>query len=407
MDASTPAIAVENLNYRIEEHHILKDISLKLDKGGFIGLIGPNGAGKTTLLKCLNGVLEYEGSVYLYGKPLAVMKEKEIARQIALMHQNTHITFPFQALEVVLMGRYPHLGRLRGETKADFDMARSYMDYTDTRQFEVKPINQISGGERQRVLFAKVLTQETDIILLDEPTASLDILHQEQIFQYAKELVQQGKTVIAAIHDLKVAARYCNRLVLMKDGSILREGSAEEVLTSENLSTAYNVNALVYRNKVTGLLDFYIQGSQQARTGLHVHVIGGGGAASGILRELFERGHRVTTGVLAHGDSDLQCANVFGMEALICDPFSDISDDLHEKNIEQIRRADCTILGNIPFGRYNLKNLEAAAAAKRLIIIEEYGAEERDFTGGRAAGIYMELKKKAVVTSFAQLHEVI
>jgi iron complex transport system ATP-binding protein len=405
-DVST-AVAIQNLNFRIEQTHILKDISLSVRQGEFVGLIGPNGAGKTTLLKCINGIHKSEGSIRLNNRSLNEMTDRETARNVALMHQNTLVSFSFPALEIVLMGRYPHLKRLQGESPEDFRIARKHMKFTDTTKFEKRVVTQISGGERQRVFLAKALTQETDILLLDEPTASLDISHQEQIFKYARELCQDRKTVIAAVHDLKIAARYCTRLILMKEGRILAEGSPEAVLTSGNLSETYGVNALVYKNRITGLLDFYIHERKPESGSLHVHVIGGGGSSSGVIRELFDRDCRITAGVFSPADSDLQCAEVFGIEHSVCEPFSDISDISASENIRMIESADLTILCNMPFGRQNLKNLEAARHAKRLVLIEDDLPESRDFSGGAALELYRELRKTAVVTTFARLHEVI
>lgn len=406
-EADKKVLKVKSLQYSINNVEILKDICLEANEGEFIGLIGPNGAGKTTLLKCINGINKGSGIIELGGQALEELGNKAAARQVSLMHQNTSISFPFPAIDIVLAGRYPYLKRTRGESSVDYGIARRYMDYTDTLKFETKPITQISGGERQRVLFAKVLTQETGLILLDEPTASLDIAHEEQIFKYSSELCAEGRTVIAAVHDIKVAANYCTRLVLMKDGRIISDGSPEEVLTAGNLSDAYGVNALVYRNRITGHLDFYIHGMEHDNTGKRVHVIGGGGSASGIIRLLFENGCKVTAGVFAHGDSDLSCAEVFGIECLVCKPFSEISEECHLKNIDLIRKADITILCDMPFGIQNIRNLEAAKHAKRLILVEDENPEGRDFTGGKALGLYNSLKENACVTSEARLHEVL
>lgn len=400
-------LKVENLKYSINGIEILKDVCLEAEAGEFIGLIGPNGAGKTTLLKCINGINTGNGVIELEGQALEKLGSKAAARQVSLMHQNTTISFPFPAIDIVLTGRYPHLKRSRGESTEDYGIARKYMDYTDTLKFETKPITQISGGERQRVLFAKVLSQETGLILLDEPTASLDIAHEEQIFKYSAQLCVAGRTVIAAVHDLKVAANYCTRLILMKDGCIIADGTPEEVLTTGNLSEAYGVNALVYRNRVTGHLDFFIHGLEHGRTGKSVHVIGGGGSASGIIRLLFESGYKVTAGVFAHGDSDLSSAEVFGIECMVCKPFSEISEDCHLRNIELIKNADMTILCDMPFGIQNIKNLEAAKQARRLVLIEDEKPEGRDFTGGRALEIYNTLRQNACLTTEARLHEVL
>jgi len=324
-----------------------------------------------------------------------------------MLHQDTTVTFPFTVMDIVLAGRYHKLGRFRPEGPEDYAVARKYMDYTDTLRLEKRIINSLSGGERQRVLFARVLAQETDLILLDEPSSSMDIAYEEQLFKYSSELSREGKAVIAAVHDLKTAVRYCSRLVMMKDGRIIADGSPEAVITRENLRFSYGVEALVYKNRITGLVDFHISAAGSERKNVKVHVIGGGGSASGIIRLLFESGYSVTAGVFSHGDSDLACAEVFGIETLACRPFSEIDDDAFERNIELIKKADITILCDMPFGQQNIRNLEAAGYAADLIMIEDGNPRNRDFTGGKALSIYDGLKEKAVVVESARLHEVL
>jgi len=401
------AIVIKDLHFSIDQAEILKGINLTIKKGEFVGLIGPNGAGKTTLLKCINGIYKAAGTILINGINLNALKGKAIARNVALMHQDTSISFPFPCLDIVLMGRYPHLKRMQGESINDFKIARSYMEYTDTLKFEKKPVTQISGGERQRVVFAKALAQETEIILLDEPAASLDISHQEQIFKYCCELSAAGKTVVAAVHDLKIAARYCSKLVLMQEGKVISQGTPEEVLTSQNMSRAYCVNAIVYRDKITGQLDFYLYDGHESTKGIRVHVIGGGGSASGVIRLLFERGYKVSAGVLTHGDSDLECAEVFGIDYVPGEPFCEISDEAFAHNVDMVKNSQITVLCNMPFGKLNIRNLKAARYAKRLIIIEDDPPETRDYTGGEAIRLYGLLKKNAEVVSQARLHEVI
>ncbi len=410
-------LKIEKINYEINGSRILKDISMEAGKGEFIGLIGPNGAGKTTFMKCINGLNKVsDGSISINGKLIKDMDSRSIAREVALMHQNTVIGFPFPAVDIVLSGRYPHLGRMKKESAKDYEIARKYMGFTDTLKFKDRPVNQISGGERQRVLFAKILAQETDIILLDEPTASLDISFEEQIFEYCRELCKAGKTVIAAVHDLKTASRFCSRLVLMNEGRIVADGIPEMVMTSENLSETYGVKALVYRNRVSGNLDFHLHGMEHIigiqnedmrRLPESVHIIGGGGSATGIFRMLFEIGCIMTAGVFAHGDSDLASAEVFGVRTVAGKPFSEISDEDFNMNVEMVKAADIVILCDMPFGFQNLRNLDAARHAKRLVIIEEEAPEGRDFTGGAALDKYLELRKSAVVVNNARLHEVL
>ena len=400
-------LRVDNLNYHTDGVHILKDTSFEAEKGEFIGLIGPNGAGKTTLLKCINGINRGTGLVELGGRDIRTMSSRQIASMVAMLHQDTAVAFPFTVLDVVLTGRYHKLGRFRPETPEDYAAARRCMEYTDTLKLESRAINTLSGGERQRALFARVLAQETDLILLDEPSASLDIAYEEQLFKNARELSEGGKAVIAAVHDLKIAVRYCTRLIMMKDGRIIADGSPESVITRENLRLSYGVDAIVYRNRVTGLVDFHISGERQSRKDISVHVIGGGGSASGVIRQLFELGCRITAGVFSHGDSDLACAGIFGARTVTCRPFSEIDDDSFRENTELVKAADMTILCDMPFGSQNIRNLEAARYASELVIIEDSDPQSRDYTGGRALEIYNELKKKAVVVESARLHEVL
>jgi len=400
-------LVVRDLNFSINDKQILGDICFDAAKGEFIGVIGPNGAGKTTLLKCIDGIYKSTGNIEIGGADLVGMSSREIAGRVAMLHQDTTVTFPFTVLDIVLTGRYHLLGRFKAERPADYEAARRYMEYTDTLGLEGRLINTLSGGERQRVLFAKALAQETDLILLDEPSASMDIAYEEQTFRYSAELCRNGKTVIAAVHDLKTAVRFCSRLILMKDGRIIADGAPEMVVTRQNLLKAYGVNALVYKNRISGQVDFHIPGQAENRRDKLVHVIGGGGSASGVIRQLFEGGYSITAGVFAHGDSDLGCTDVFGIPTLVCQPFSEIDDETFQKNIEMIRAADFTILCDMPFGQQNIKNLKAAANAGKLIIIEDGKPENRDFTGGKALLEYNALKGNAVVIESARLHEVL
>jgi iron complex transport system ATP-binding protein len=398
-------IKIIGLGYKVGEKEILKDINLSISRGEFAGIIGPNGAGKTSLLKCINRINSYSGEILIDGTNIDCMSRKSIALKIALMNQNTHISFPFTAFDVVLMGRYPHLRRGYGETKKDFSIARQCMEYSGTLSLEGQLITSMSGGERQRVFFAKALAQESEILLLDEPTANLDIFYEDQLFRLSSDLTKAGKTVIAAIHDIKTAARFCSRLVLLKDGRIMSDGTAEEVLTSENLSKAFDVNALVYRNRVTGSLDYHIFSSDRQGVGIKVHIIGGGGSASGIIRYLFERGYELSAGVISEGDSDLNMASLFGIRCVTCKPFSGIDEAAYLENLQLIKNSDLTILCNMPFGIQNIKNLEAALQAKRLLVIEDEEIAGRDYTDGIGTQLYKELKEHAKVITSSRLHE--
>lgn len=391
-----PVIEIKGLNFEIEDKKILQDIDFNVYKGEFLGLIGPNGAGKTSLLRCINRINKANGIITIEGKSLNKMKARETAAKVAMMHQNTEIRFPFPVHDIVMMGRYPHQGRFSMDSENDRQITQTSMEKTDTLKYEKRSITELSGGERQRVMFARVLAQESEIMLLDEPTASLDIGYHEMLFRFSRNMCTEGKTIVAAVHDLKTAAQYCDRLVLMKSGRIIAAGTPEEVLTAENIHDCYDVDAFVYRNEITGLIDFHVQKKEKDYSTCRIHVVCGGGSGGEIFRTLFSLGCSVTCGVLYPGDSDIFCAKAMGIECVKVKPFSAITDLEQSKNTEYIEKADIVILTNIPFGNNNLKNLEALSHAKNLIIIEDEPIEKRDYTDGTATRLYDIVRTKAV-----------
>ena len=254
-DTRPQAISVQDLTYEIEGSMLLDGVDLHADRGQFVGLIGPNGAGKSTLLRTISGILRYRsGAVRLEGEDLRSLSPKDVAANLALVPQIAPYTYGFTSLELVLMGRYPHLGRFQIEGGEDDRIARDAMRLTETEQFADRTLDTLSGGERQRVFVARALAQQPRILLMDEPTANLDVLHQLKVLDLVRQLVDDGLTAVAAIHDLNMAARYCDRLVLLNRGRVLAVGSPEEVLTPETIESAFGVKSAVYRDPVTGAL---------------------------------------------------------------------------------------------------------------------------------------------------------
>ncbi|WP_338973795.1 ABC transporter ATP-binding protein [Fusobacterium vincentii] len=250
-------LEVKNISYSVGENRILKDISFKCQSGEIIGIIGPNGSGKTTLLKTINGINSISsGDILLNGKSIKEYDEKELARDISFMNQNTNIEFDFPCIDIVVLGRYPYLERFQEYSKKDIELAEKYMKLTNTYKFKDKSILQLSGGERQRVLFAKILTQESQVILLDEPTASLDMRYEEDLLKEVSK--EKDKIVILVIHNLRTAIKYCSRLILLSGGNIIKDGTVEEVITEENLNNVFRVKTKVYYNKISKSLDFCI-----------------------------------------------------------------------------------------------------------------------------------------------------
>ena len=174
------------------------------------------------------------------------------------MNQNTNIEFDFPCIDIVVLGRYPYLGRFQEYSKKDIELAEKYMELTDTLKFRDKSILQLSGGERQRVLFAKILTQESQVILLDEPTASLDMRHEEDLLKEVSKEKDKDKIIILVIHNLRTAIKYCSRLILLSNGNIVKDGTVEEVITEENLNNVFGIKTKVYYNEISKSLDFCI-----------------------------------------------------------------------------------------------------------------------------------------------------
>lgn len=398
--ASQPALAVRNVGVSIGETVILQNISFNAGLGEFIGIIGPNGVGKSTLLNGLRGMRAItSGAVQVFGQPIQSLGDKQLARSIAYMQQDIRVSFGFTALEVVLTGRYPYLNWWQNEQTADYEIARKYMAFTGVEALADKAVQQVSGGERQRILLAKVLAQETPLIFLDEPTASLDLVYQEEIFRYCQAICQAGRTVLLVAHDIKLAAKFCTRLILLAGGSIAADGKPAEVITTQNLEKAYGLHSAVFVNKVTGNLDIHTYEAAGTMTRQrYVHVIGGGGSAGNILRLLYEQAYHVSSGVFQQGDTDAEVAQAFGIQAIIGQPFCEIDERQAGENREKIRAADYTVLSNLYYGPQNLDNLEAAFAASKLIVIEDTAIEERDFTGGGAGKRYRDLLARPQVT---------
>jgi iron complex transport system ATP-binding protein len=235
---------------------VLDDLSFEVARGSIVGLLGPNGSGKTTLLRIVAGMLPPRtGCVTLDGAPIGRLTRRELARRVAVVPQDTHPAFDFSALDIVLMGRYPHLGVFELEGPADLEIAREALAATGTTELESRPFSTLSGGERQRVVIASALAQAPDVLLLDEPTASLDLGYQLEIAALLRRLNRErGVTMVVSTHDLNLAAAVCGRVVLLKQGRMLAQGTINETLTAPNIRALYGVDADVQFHALAGHL---------------------------------------------------------------------------------------------------------------------------------------------------------
>lgn len=228
-------------------HEILKGVTLEVGKKQFVGIIGPNGSGKSTLLKCVYRTLAPQnGAVYLDGEPLLSMRPKESAKKIAVVAQHNYYNFEFSVQEVVLMGRSPHKKAMERDNAKDYEIVRDVLKKVCLEGFAERNFSTLSGGEQQRVILARALAQQTPCLVLDEPTNHLDITHQLQLLKIVKEL---DVTVVSAIHDLNIAAMFCDMLYVMKDGKIVGHGTPQEVLTTEFIREIYQVETEITQDK--------------------------------------------------------------------------------------------------------------------------------------------------------------
>jgi iron complex transport system ATP-binding protein len=240
---------------------VLRAVSIEANPTEILGILGPNGSGKTTLLKVLAGLLRPQsGSVLLDGRPIAAGDRPGIARRMSIVPQETHLAFDYTVLEMVLMGRYSHLGPFELEGPEDFAAARRALRATGTERFEKRPFDSLSGGEKQRVVIASALAQldnpsrATDTyLLLDEPTASLDLGYQLEVVGLLKRLHHERQLgIIVSIHDLNLAAAFCDRLLLLRDGQVLADGPTRDVLTPAHIRELYGVEAEVLPHQAAG-----------------------------------------------------------------------------------------------------------------------------------------------------------
>ena len=250
----TEALSARHIRFGYASRRLLDDFSLELEEGDFAGVLGPNGAGKTTLLRILSGTLRpHAGSVYLFGADLRTVSPKLRARRLGVVPQESRILFPYTALELVLMGRFPHIGILGMESAAEKELALGCLEEVGMLRAADSPVSALSSGERQRVLIARALAQQPQILLLDEPTTFLDLKHRLRIYEILTRLNRELKlTILVISHDLSLAARHCRKLWLLREGSLLAAGAPKEVLTPELILKAYETEVEIGRDPRSG-----------------------------------------------------------------------------------------------------------------------------------------------------------
>ena len=266
--AGGTTLVTRGLGFSYDRREILEGVDLRVEPGEVVGLLGPNGSGKSTMVRILSGVLSgYRGSVQVGGEEVRSTRPRELARKLAVVPQEPTFAFPFSALQVVLLGRHSHLSGLAFESDADLAVAREALRRCSAEHLADRPIQDLSSGERQRVIFAKALAQQPEALLLDEPASFLDIRHQVELYELVRQLVTESRcSVLSVMHDLNLAAEYCDRIYLLREGRIVAGGPTAEVLTYANLTRVFDTEIYVDTNDLTGkLLVIPLSGRAQRR----------------------------------------------------------------------------------------------------------------------------------------------
>ncbi|MCI4324820.1 MAG: ABC transporter ATP-binding protein [Thermoplasmata archaeon] len=395
-DPGAPGLTVTGLTVRYRTLTALHGISLGVRPGEVLALAGPNGSGKTSFVRAVVGLAPVaEGRVEFGGRALASLSLEERARTIAWMPQEEPVGDNVPLREYVLYGRYPHSPRfapVREQDRVIADRLLTELGFSDRAHVGIQ---ELSGGERQRVRLGRVLAQETPVLLLDEPTAHLDMGHQLDLLERVRRLAHvEGRAVVAALHDLNLAARYADRVVVLQRGRIVADGLPSTVLSPALLRDVWGVTADLRTDPRTGLpyliprlipADLRPSASPPFR---RVHVVGGGGSATPILRALTAEGHRVTLGVVALFDSDAETAAELDVPVVAEIPFAPLGEEARAKNRDLLNEAEVIVVAPFPIGPGNLPVLEDVldvAGRVPTYLVESPTPSARDFTGGLGA----------------------
>lgn len=379
---------------------ILRDVTFQINNRAMLGIVGPNGSGKTTLLRTISRVLPPgKGKVLLESADLYQMPARQAAKNIAVVGQETQFDFPFTVKEIVTMGRLPHLKRFQKENAKDHEAVFKAMQAADLLQLADRPVNKLSGGEKQRVLIARALAQEPAVLLLDEPTSYLDLNYQLEIMELLQRLHHEQRiSIVMVLHDINLACQFCDNLLVLKDGKIHAAGSPGQVVSASFIKDIYGCEVQVETPYPGGRPQVLLQKSKSASsssTGKLVHVVGGGGLSSELFHLLCDHGFTISTGVINIGDSDWQEAKRLGIEVIEAEPFCAVTAEQSKFNSICMEKADFIILDAIPFGPGNLPNLESvlvqAGQGKKVIVVDGLNIDERDYTRGIAAALYSQL----------------
>jgi iron complex transport system ATP-binding protein len=390
--SSSPVYSVRGLEVSLGGRPVLGPLDLQIAQGAFVGVLGPNGSGKTTFLRALGGVAKPNvGEALLLGKPVHRYRAGDLARLVGVVPQQFSLEFGFTVSEMVTMGRYAH-----GSASGD-DAVGAALDETGLSNLGGRLVTELSGGERQRALIAQTLAQETPVLLLDEPLNNLDLNHQLEVMQLLGRLHKAGRTIVVVLHDLNIAAQYCEELVLLDEGRIAAQGTAEAILDPRVIFEVFRVRVAVHhqgsRPYITPLWTNTHQAADEAGA-VKVHVMAGGGAASALVEELVLHGFTPTVGVVSVFDTDYVTAGRYELEVVSSPPFQPFPPEAVKEMDSLVRQSDILLVAPVFFAPGNMEllrgALEAARRGQPVVFLEAGSIEQRDLTGGQAAALTRE-----------------
>lgn len=392
-------ITAENLGAGYGAQDILKGVSCTFAPGTFTGIIGPNGSGKTTLLRAFSRIIPSCGILELDGRDIRDYAPAELGMALGFVPQDEARPFSYTVMQVVLMARYARTSRFSALAPEDYDRCHQALADTGVAHLAGRSIRTLSGGEWQRVLIARALAQDTNVLLLDEPTSHLDLAHQTEVVSLMKDLAGSGRTIIGVFHDLNLAALSCDRLIMIKDGQVVADGPPADVLTPAQIRQVYGARVVVCRHPVTGtpwLVPVTTANGKAARPSQRkVLVISGGGSGSDLLRFLAGEGIVLSAGTLATTDTDYLTASALEIPCVPVLPFSPVPAHALEKLKSMLAEADLVVLSAHPVGAGNLPVLQLLRDRDPETIVihlpEGRDFASYDFAKGSAAKLYGDL----------------
>lgn len=405
---SPQAVAIDHLDVRYGSRLAVADLGWTVATGAIVAVTGPNGSGKSTLLRAIAGLIRPSGGgIVVGGRPLPELPLRERARLVAWMPQEEPLGDEISLYEHVSFGRHPHRARFWPETTQDRAAVEGALRLVDAWEARERSVHRISGGERQRVRLARAIAQDAPIVLLDEPTAHLDVGHQLDVLSRVRALTREnGRTVLVALHDLNLAARFADRILVLSSGRRVAEGPPEAVLSAELLARVWGIEAELRRDRATGV-PYLIPVLPMDRTSTpspgrphRVHVVAGGGAGAELMRRLRGAGFEFTSGVLHLFDTDTEVAEALGVGHAVETPFAPISAPVRQHLAALLEASEAIVVAPVPFGPANLSNLvdlDRWVGRRPIVFVRPPVDRPWDFTSGEASRRRAELVDRGAV----------